>query len=101
MNNPSWLHRIGILEGLSAFALFCVAMPMKYLFKNIDDLTFNRIGMTHGILWSVYAVIATIFLFKNIITIKQYFLLALLSLLPLGPLLADRWVLSDASAKRR
>ena len=90
-----WVHRIGFAEGLSAFALFCVAMPMKYIFDSIGKSEFFWVGMIHGLLWVLYAAVATLALFKNKLSVKQYFLLALLSFLPLGPILADRYVLKE------
>jgi len=49
------LRLIGLIEGTSAVLLFCVAMPWKYL---IDEPTGKHVvyavGMTHGILWTLY-----------------------------------------------
>ncbi len=91
----AWVHRIGFIEGLSAFVLICIAVPMKRIFHTIGAEEFYWIGLVHGVLWVVYAIVATIALYQKKITVKQYFLLAFLSLFPLGPILADRYILKE------
>ena len=49
------LRTMGLIESLSSFALFFIAMPIKY----IDALGANPqpvsiVGMTHGILFCIY-----------------------------------------------
>lgn len=49
------LRTIGLIESLSSFTLFFIAMPIKY----IDALGANPqpvsiVGMTHGILFCIY-----------------------------------------------
>jgi integral membrane protein len=92
-NLLGWVRAFGFVEGLSAFALFCIAMPMKYIWQSIGKDEFYWIGMAHGILWGLYALIATVAALAKCITWGQWFRLGLLSMLPLGPLFADRWVL--------
>jgi integral membrane protein len=84
---------VGFIEGMSAFVLFCIAMPMKYGFDSISEENLHAVGMTHGVLWMIYALVATVALCMRKISFWQYILLAFFSLLPLGPILADRWVL--------
>lgn len=90
-----WVHVIGWLEGLSAFALMGIAMPMKYFFDSISKENFFTVGMVHGVLWVGYALIATAAAIFNRITWQQWLLLGIVSLFPLGPILADRYVLKD------
>jgi integral membrane protein len=88
-----WVRLVGFLEGLSAFALFLVAMPMKYVFDSISKENFFSVGLFHGLLWTLYAIVATTALIQRRLSLKQYFLLAFFSLLPLGPIIADRFVM--------
>lgn len=87
------VRSLGFIEGISAFVLFFIAMPLKHIWGSIGKEEFYFIGLAHGILWVMYAIVATIALIQKQITIKQYLILAFASLLPLGPIIADRWIL--------
>ncbi len=49
---------IGILEGISAILLFFVAVPMKYIFAN--PILIRPIGMAHGVLFTIYIMLALV-----------------------------------------
>lgn len=53
--NMKLLRLVGILEGLSAAALFFVAMPMKYMMNNPSLVP--PVGMAHGVLFLVFLVV--------------------------------------------
>lgn len=91
--NLIWVRIIGFLEGISAFVLFCIAMPMKHIFQSISKEAFFNIGLAHGLLWVAYALVATFALFAGRITHRQYLLLGIASMFPLGPIVADRIIL--------
>lgn len=93
------VHITGLIEGMSAFVLFCIAMPMKHIWQSIGKEEFFYIGMYHGVLWVLYAIVATIALFQRAINWKQWLVLGFFSLLPLGPIVADRWVLKKQLLK--
>src|SRR4051812_9767272 len=89
----AWVHAVGFAEGISGFALFFIAMPLKHIWQSIDKEEFFWIGLVHGVLWVLYAVVATIALMISKLNWKQYLILGFASFLPLGPIVADRYVL--------
>lgn len=71
-----------IIEGISALLLFFFAMPMKYIYN--DPFYVKHIGMAHGILFTLYIVLATILKFKEKWDFKKYFIICLASIPPFG-----------------
>jgi integral membrane protein len=71
-----------IIEGISALLLFFFAMPMKYIYN--DPFYVKHIGMAHGILFTLYIVLATILKFKEKWDLKKYFIICLASIPPFG-----------------
>lgn len=49
---------LSLIEGLSLITLMCIAIPAKYYFK-VFDVVWD-VGMTHGILWSVYFILSLV-----------------------------------------
>ena len=51
INRPylRWLIIVGLLEGFSTLALFCIAMPMKYWYDTPMHVTI--VGPVHGLLF--------------------------------------------------
>lgn len=73
---------IAIAEGVSAIALFFVAMPMKYIWDN--DEYIRPVGMAHGLLWTVYMLIATMLKFELRWSWKKFAVVCLASIPPGG-----------------
>jgi len=49
------LRTIGLIESLSSFALFFIAMPIKYIEAlGANPQPVSVVGMTHGILFCIY-----------------------------------------------
>lgn len=49
------LRTIGLIESLSSFALFFIAMPIKYVQAlGANPQPVSVVGMTHGILFCIY-----------------------------------------------
>lgn len=71
-----------IIEGISALLLFFFAMPMKYIYN--DPFYVKHIGMAHGILFTLYIVLATILKFKEKWDLKKYFIICIASIPPFG-----------------
>jgi hypothetical protein len=42
-----WVRGVGFAEGVSAFALFFVAMPLKHIWQAIGKEEFFWIGLIH------------------------------------------------------
>jgi integral membrane protein len=84
------IRAIGLLEGLSSLILYFVAMPMKYLWQSISKENFFAIGMGHGVLFTVYAVIVTIAVIMGRLPGRWWVYLAIASIVPFGPFVADR-----------
>lgn len=91
------LRTIGLIESLSSFTLFFIAMPIKY----IDALGANPqpvsiVGMTHGILFCIY-ILAVVLAVRSPGLPKPVVGLALLAALfpfPFG------WLVLDPKLKR-
>lgn len=84
---------IGFLEGISYLLLFF----NMFIIKNISEHWYNNIlfplGITHGILFIVYGILAIILKFKFNWSVKKWFLVSLASLLPFGTFYSEKnWV---------
>jgi integral membrane protein len=73
---------LAFIEGISAILLFFFAMPMKYIAGN--PIFVKHIGMVHGILFTVYIIIATILKIEEKWSIKKYLEICLASIPPFG-----------------
>lgn len=73
---------IATLEGISLLVLLFIAMPLKYAF-NMPEMV-RIVGMTHGILFIGYVVIATMLKFEENWTWKKYLEVFFASVIPFG-----------------
>lgn len=81
------LNIVGYLEALSAFALFFIAMPMKYIG---DDPTFvTHTGRIHGALFIIYMVMIYILKEKYNWSWKIFFIFFVAAVIPGGTIWAD------------
>ena len=84
---------IAIVEGISALLLFFFAVPMKYIFD--IPIFVKHIGMAHGVLFTVYIIIATILKFKEKWNWKKYIEICLASIPPFGTFYIERKYLKN------
>jgi integral membrane protein len=82
-----------IIEGISALLLFFFAMPMKYIYN--EPIYVKHIGMAHGILFTIYIVLATILKFKEKWGLKKYFIISIASIPPFGTFYVERKYLKN------
>jgi len=52
----SWLRKAGIAEGISFLVLLCIAMPLKYFFK--QPMAVTIVGWIHGLLFVSFVSLA-------------------------------------------
>lgn len=84
---------IALVEGISALLLFFFAVPMKYIFDN--PIFVKHIGMAHGVLFSIYIIVATILKFKEKWNWKKYIEICLASIPPFGTFYIERKYLKN------
>lgn len=83
-----------LLEGTSLLSLLFFAMPMKYIF---DEPIFVRVlGMTHGLLFVAYIIIAIMLKFEENWSWKKFGAIAVASIIPFGTFYIDKKYLSIA-----
>ncbi len=73
---------IATLEGISAIALFFIAMPLKYIWQN--DSLIRPVGMAHGVLFTIYIVFAVVLKIQYKWDWKKFIIICLASIPPLG-----------------
>ncbi len=84
---------LALIEGISALLLFFFAMPMKYIFDN--PIYVKHIGMAHGVLFTLYIIIATILKFKEKWAFRKYIEICLASIPPFGTFYMERKYLKN------
>lgn len=98
MSNSLLLHKkinmnrffkiIAFLEGCSALLLFFFAMPMKYMFDN--PIYIRPIGMAHGVLFTIYIILAIMLYFEEKWDLKKFLIVCLGSIIPGGTFYVDK-----------
>ena len=88
-----FFKRLAFAEGISALLLFFFAMPMKYIFDN--PIYVKHIGMIHGILFTLYIIIATVLKFKEKWETRKYVEICLASIPPFGTFYMERKYLKN------
>ncbi len=84
---------LALIEGISALLLFFFAMPMKYIFDN--PIYVKHIGMAHGVLFTLYIIIATILKVKEKWALRKYIEICLASIPPFGTFYMERKYLKN------
>ncbi|MEL1245817.1 DUF3817 domain-containing protein [Flavobacterium sp. DGU11] len=79
---------IAILEGISALVLFFIAMPLKYIWDSPEYI--RPTGMAHGVLFTIYIVLATMLKFEMNWPWKKYIIICLASIPPFGTFIMER-----------
>ena len=83
---------ISILEGISFLVLLGIAMPAKYMYEN--PFLIKPIGMTHGVLFLLFIVVALFYTVKLKWKFKTAFVVLISSILPFGTFYIDKIILS-------
>ncbi len=78
----------GVAESCSAFALFFVAMPLKYIGGN--EILVKIIGPIHGILWSIYIALLWWGIVEREWNFRAFIVGGFLSIFPGGPIWLER-----------
>ena len=86
---------IALLEGISLLALLFFAMPMKYIFDNPAFV--KHIGMTHGLLFIAYIVLASVLKFEQKWDFKKYLIICIASVVPFGTFYVEKKYLKNLS----
>jgi integral membrane protein len=73
---------VAILEGISALLLFFFAMPMKYIYDM--PIYVKYFGQAHGVLFTIYIVVATFLKFNQKWNLIKYLEICLASIPPFG-----------------
>lgn len=85
--NIKTLRIVSIVEGISAILLFCVAMPLKYIWAN--DMLIRPIGMGHGILFLIFLAVLLIVCQKEKLSLSIFIIGLIASIIPFAPFLFD------------
>jgi integral membrane protein len=83
---------LSLIEGLSLLTLLFIAMPAKYQFGY--DFVFP-VGMTHGILWLVYAVMSLAVSHKQHWSVIIWLLVLFASVIPFAFIFVDNRLKRD------
>ncbi|RLD22537.1 MAG: hypothetical protein DRI71_07370 [Bacteroidetes bacterium] len=83
---------IAFLEGISFLVLLGIAMPLKYVFDMPSST--QVVGMAHGILFIAYVIMVIIIRKELNWNLKTTALALTASVLPFGPFVVDRKLLS-------
>jgi integral membrane protein len=82
------LHHIGFWEAISYLVLLLIAMPLKYIW--LEDAAVRIVGMLHGVLWIPYVGLAFIGALQKNWSWRIAGYLFIASLLPAGPIIAEK-----------
>ena len=92
------LRIIGLIEGISAVLLFCVAMPWKRLDAPTGAPVQYAVGMAHGILWMLYVIALVNTWRARRWGLGRAFIAGAVSIPPFGTLIFDRWLKREQDA---
>jgi integral membrane protein len=79
---------ITLLEGFSLLALLFLAMPLKYIW-NVPQMV-QVVGMVHGILFLLFAVLAILVFYELKWSLKTFGIVMFASLIPFGAIYIDK-----------
>jgi integral membrane protein len=83
-----WLRKIGIAEGMSFLTLLCIAMPLKYIFKQPMGVTIT--GWIHGILFVAFLSLAWEFKSDRKKNLKWFAMAFVAAIIPTGTFWFDK-----------
>ncbi|UOK41742.1 MULTISPECIES: DUF3817 domain-containing protein [Flavobacterium] len=84
---------IALLEGLSLLVLFSNMIFLKPTNFDLYKTLLFPIGMTHGLLFIGYIVLATMFKMEDNWTWKKYFQVCVASVIPFGTFYVEKKIL--------
>ena len=84
---------VALIEGCSYLCLVCITWPLK-IYMNLKTLHFI-VGMTHGILFTIYCVILLILYLRKKWDFKTSIILFVISIIPFGTFWADKKYMRD------
>ncbi|MDH5601512.1 MAG: DUF3817 domain-containing protein [Gammaproteobacteria bacterium] len=84
----SLFRKLSLIEGLSLIVLVCIAMPAKYQFGVIDSVW--QVGMTHGVLWTMYFVTSLIVSHQQKWSVMFWLVVLFASVIPFACFFLDR-----------
>lgn len=90
---------LATLEGISALLLFFFAMPLKYIWDNPEYI--RPMGMAHGVLFTIYIVMATMLKFELNWPWKKYIIICLASIPPFGTFWMEWKYLKNTSEENK
>ena len=79
---------IGVAESCSAFALFFIAMPLKYIGGN--EILVKIVGPIHGVLWLLYVGLLWWGIVERKWNMRAFIVGGFLSIFPGGPIWLER-----------
>lgn len=79
---------IALLEGISLLALFFFAMPMKRIFGHPEYIF--PVGMTHGVLFIAYIVLAIMLKYEDNWAGKKLAIVCVASIIPFGTFYVEK-----------
>jgi integral membrane protein len=85
---------VALLEGISLLTLLLFAMPMKYLFDL--PIYVRIIGMTHGLLFIAYIVMAIMLKVEENWAAKKFGYVCIASIIPFGTFYIEKKYLRNA-----
>ena len=88
-----FFKKLALIEGISALLLFFFAMPMKYIFG--EPIYVKHIGMAHGVLFTLYIIVATYLKFSEKWEVRKYVEICLASIPPFGTFYIEKKYLKD------
>lgn len=86
---------VSFLEGVSYLLLLGVGVPLKYLAEN--DAWVKALGMPHGVLFMAYIVLAIVMRDYEKWGLKDFGIILIASILPLGTFYVDWKYLRERS----
>jgi integral membrane protein len=87
---------IALLEGISYLVLFGNMLLIKPFYSDIYDTLLFPIGMTHGLLFMAYIILALILALQLKWSGKTLLIVLVASIIPLGTFYVDRTYLKKA-----
>lgn len=78
---------VGLVEGITTLALFCVAMPLKYFWAMPAFVP--PVGMIHGLAFVFYLIAMGVCLWGRGLTRRQWARTTLAAFVPFGTFLND------------
>jgi len=84
----NYLRKAGIAEGISFLVLLCIAMPLKYIFK--QPMAVSIVGWMHGILFVVFLSLAWEFKTDRKRNLKWFAMAFIAAIIPTGTFWFDK-----------